>query len=314
MLVMTIDGYNKRSGSYHGTWSHTHGGGLGMSRPDPVETQIIDAIQQAQTARDGLDGIEAEHGRLSAQYLAGLDTFGTNANRAGQLFATRPDRYVGYRGHIDQLLTDAHNRMGAAARMDQRVQQTRQRYGDRPVTRGGGLPGQAYKNMGVLKDLNKRFRQLGLREMTRKERSDLYDTMVDLLDQLYNVFQDPDAPDFAQWRVLKRRIPQRGMKDTGGADLLAVALWRGINTLYKDPKGRTNALMLVVKAAKLTSGLLQNHLPFLQDMAQALGFPLTLEDGVTGMLGDRMMITDDGITVRPDPTMQAAQTMLQLGQ
>ena len=48
-------------------------------------------------------------------------------------------------------------------------------------------------------------------------------------------------------------------------------------------------------------------------MAPALGFSLTLEDGVTGMLGDRMMITDDGITVRPDPTMQAVEGMLQLG-
>ena len=284
-----------------------------MSRPDPVETQIIDAIQQAQTARDGLDGIEAEHGRLSDQYLAGLDTFGANANRAGQLFATRPDRYVGYRGHIDQLLTDAHDRLGAAARMDQRVQQTRQRYGDQPVMRGGGLPAQAYKNVGVLKDLSKRFRQLARGTMTRKDRSDLYDTMVDLLDQLYNVHQDPEAPENAKWSVLMRRIPNKGSKETGGNDLLAATVWRGIHALYNDPKGRMNALMLIVKAAKVSSALFLNHLTFLRQMAPALGFSLTLEDGVTGMLGDRMMITDDGITVRPDPTMQAVEGMLQLG-
>ena len=140
--------------------------------------------------------------------------------------------------------------------------------------------------------LNKRLRQLNKREMTRRERSDLYTDMLDLFDQLYNVFQDSSAPESAKWSVLVERIPNRGAKETGGSDPLAAAVWRGIQTLYKDPKGRTNALMLIVRAAKLSSGLFLNHLPFLREMATALGFPLQVEDGATGALGDRLDVTD----------------------
>ena len=99
--------------------------------------------------------------------------------------------------------------------------------------------------------------------MTRRERSDLYGDMLELFDQLYNVFQDPEAPEYAKWAVLVRRIPKRGAKDGGGNDMLAALVWRGIHALYKDPKGRTNALMLVVRAAKTGSALFLNHLPFL---------------------------------------------------
>ena len=60
--------------------------------------------------------------------------------------------------------------------------------------RGGELQKRVYSDLGALKSLNKRFRQLGSREMTRTERSELYSDILDLFDQLYNVFQDPDAP------------------------------------------------------------------------------------------------------------------------
>lgn len=38
--------------------------------------------------------------------------------------------------------------------------------------------------------------------MSRKERSDLYGDMIELLEQLYNVVVDPDAPESAKWSVL----------------------------------------------------------------------------------------------------------------
>ena len=172
--------------------------------------------------------------------------------------------------------------------------------GGMKLQRGGELKARVYSDLGALKSLNKRFRQLGSREMTRKERSDLYSDMLDLLLQLYNVFQDPGAPEYAKWAILVRRLPKRGAKDGGGSDMLAAAVWRGIHALYKDPKGRTNALMLVVRAAKLSSGLFLNHLPFLREMAAALGFPLQVEEGATGALGDRLDVTDaGGIRVRP---------------
>ncbi len=96
------------------------------------------------------------------------------------------------------------------------------------------------------------------------------------------------------------RIPKRGAKESGGNDMLAAIVWRGIHALYKDPMGRTNALMLVVRAAKTGSALFLNHLPFLREMAVALRFPLQVDEGATGGLGDRMDVTDDGgIRVRP---------------
>ena len=193
--------------------------------------------------------------------------------------------------------------------------------GGMKLQRGGELQKRVYNDLGALKSLNKRFRQLGSREMTRKERSDLYSDILELFDQLYNVFQDPDAPENAKWAVLVRRIPERGRKESGGNDMLATAVWRGIHTLYKDPKGRTNALMLIVRAAKLTSGLFLDHLPFLREMAAALGFPLQVEEGATGALGDRLDVTDaGGIRVRPPASAvssrerEAALGMVQLAQ
>ena len=191
--------------------------------------------------------------------------------------------------------------------------------GGMKLQRGGKLQEQVYSDLGALKSLNRRFRQLGSRKMTRRERSDLYGDMLELFDQLYNVFQDPDAPENAKWSALVRLIPDRGKTKSGGSDLLAAAVWRGIHALYKDTQGRTNALMLVVRAAKLSSGLFLNHLPFLREMATALGFPLQVEDGATGAIGDRFDVTDEGgIRVRPPTSAlnsrerEAALGMVQL--
>ncbi len=194
--------------------------------------------------------------------------------------------------------------------------------GGMKLQRGGQLQERVYNDLNALKTLSKRFRQLKSREMTRKDRSDLYADMLDLFTQLYNVVQDPDAPEYARWAVLVRLIPKRGLKDSGGNDLLAGVIWRGIHTLYTDPKGRTNALMLVVRAAKLT-GFFQSTqlLPFLREMSEALGFPLHLEPGVTGALGELMAVTDDGgIRVRRPASAvgsrerEAALGMVQLAQ
>eukprot|EP01046_Picozoa_sp_COSAG06_P066947 COSAG06_NODE_17125_length_959_cov_13.586047_1_plen_71_part_10 len=46
--------------------------------------------------------------------------------------------------------------------------------GGMKLQRGGKLQEQVYSDLGALKSLNRRFRQLGSREMTRKDRSDLY--------------------------------------------------------------------------------------------------------------------------------------------
>ena len=191
--------------------------------------------------------------------------------------------------------------------------------GGMKLQRGGKLQEQVYSDLAALKALSKRFRQLGSRKMTRRERSDLYGDMLELLEQLYNVVFDTDAPDSVKWSALVRLIPNRGKTESGGSDLLAAAVWRGIHALYKDPRGRTNALMLVVRAAKLSSGLFLNHLPFLREMATALGFPLQVEDGATGALGDRLDVTDEGgIRVRPPASAmgsrerEAALGMVQL--
>ena len=193
--------------------------------------------------------------------------------------------------------------------------------GGMKLQRGGKLQEQVYSSNAALKALSKRFRQLGSRKMTRRERSDLYGDMLELLEQLYNVVFDTDAPDSVKWSALVRLIPNRGKTESGGSDLLAAAVWRGIHALYKDPQGRTNALMLVVRAAKLSSGLFLNHLPFLREMAAALGFPLQVEEGATGALGDRLDVTDaGGIRVRPPTSAlssrerEAALGMVELAQ
>jgi hypothetical protein len=169
--------------------------------------------------------------------------------------------------------------------------------GGMKLQRGGELQSRVYSNIRALTALNKHIRSLERREMSRKERSDLYGDMIELLEQLYNVVVDPDAPESAKWSVLAGQIPKRGAKETGGRNPLAAAVWRGIETLYKDPKGRINALLLVVRAAKLTGFYKAGGAPvltFLREMSEALGFPLHLEAGVTGALGELMDVTDDG--------------------
>ena len=89
-----------------------------------------------------------------------------------------------------------------------------------------------YNDVNALKTLSKRFRQLKSREMTRKDRSDLYADMLDLFTQLYNVVQDPDAPEYARWSVLVRLIPKRGLNDSGGNDLLLRQCGRVVSYLY----------------------------------------------------------------------------------
>ena len=100
--------------------------------------------------------------------------------------------------------------------------------GGMKLQRGGKLQEQVYSDLGALKSLNRRFRQLGSRKMTRRERSDLYGDMLELLEQLYNVVFDADAPENAKWSALVRLIPDRGKTKSGGSDLLAAAVWRGI--------------------------------------------------------------------------------------
>ena len=51
--------------------------------------------------------------------------------------------------------------------------------GGMKLQRGGELQRRVYSDLGALKSLNKRVRQLSKREMTRKERSDLYSDMLD---------------------------------------------------------------------------------------------------------------------------------------
>ena len=163
------------------------------------------------------------------------------------------------------------------------------------------LPDQVNSNVHALKELSKRLRQLQRKEMTRKERSDLYGDMLQLIDQVYKrAFQDPEQPESAKWYVLAHRIPKRGSLETGGNNMLAANLWRGVNVLYRDPRGRKNALMLVVRLAKLSSALYVNYAPFLREMATALGFPLYVKEGATGAIGDVIDVTDDdGIRVGP---------------
>lgn len=188
--------------------------------------------------------------------------------------------------------------------------------GGMKLQRGGELQKRVYSDIGLLQSLSRRFRKLGSREMSRKERSDLYSDMLGLFDQLYNVFSDPDAPEYAKWSKLVSLIPKRGKKETGGHDLVAAVVWRGIQALYDDPKGRTNALMLVVRAAKLTGFYKMTYvLAFLREMSQALGFPLHVEAGVTGALGELMDVTDDGgIRVRrPGNTESSREREAALG-
>lgn len=150
--------------------------------------------------------------------------------------------------------------------------------------------------------------------MTRKERSDLYGDMLQLLEQIYNVpFQDPEAPKSVQWKFLVDLVPKRGSLETGGNNMLAANLWRGVNVLYRDPRGRKNALMLVVRMAKLTSWLLPSNIPFLREMATALGFPLYVEEGATGAQGGVIDVTDDdGIRVGP-PRVQRTRRSARSG-
>ena len=188
-----------------------------------------------------------------------------------------------------------------------------QGYADAPTQRGGNLPTEIYKNNTALKDLNKRIRKLAQSDMTRKERSDLYGDMQELLLQLYNIVFDDDAEKKDQWSQLVRTVPRRGLLDTGGNDLRANAVFRGIKALYDDPQGRMNALMLIVRTAKLTSALFISHLPFLREMADVLGFPLQIDEAASG-LNDFLDIQDGGIRVRPAGKERvAAQALLELG-
>lgn len=112
---------------------------------------------------------------------------------------------------------------------------------------------------------------------------------------------------------LVRTVPRRGRLETGGNDLRANALFRGIKALYDDPQGRMNALMLIIRTAKLTSALFISHLPFLREMADVLGFPLQIDEAASG-LNDFLDIQDGGIRVRPAGKERvAAQALLELG-
>ena len=40
MLVMTLNGYNKRSGGYHGTWFHPMQGGMKLQRGGELQERV----------------------------------------------------------------------------------------------------------------------------------------------------------------------------------------------------------------------------------------------------------------------------------
>ena len=118
----------------------------------------------------------------------------------------------------------------------------------------------------------------------------------------------------SDWSTVRSLLPQRGTDPSGGKNIVAGNLWRMLKLLYDDPKGRANALMLIVKAAKTTSALGQSHMPFLRAMSQVLDFALDVAPGSTGMQ-DNIDVSESGIVVRPargKRERQAAQALLEL--
>ena len=44
MLVMTLNGYNKRSGGYHGTWFHPMQGGMKLQRGGDLQKRVYNDL------------------------------------------------------------------------------------------------------------------------------------------------------------------------------------------------------------------------------------------------------------------------------
>jgi len=171
--------------------------------------------------------------------------------------------------------------------------------------------------MDRMKAMSKELRGLSRAELTRRQRSTIYENAVDIVDDLYDT--SAFGGDTAAWGRVRDALPHRGVGPSGGADITGKNLWRSIKILFDTPAGRANALMLVVKCAKVTSGLGRSHLPFLRQMAETLGFPLVIMAGSTGMADTFSVTEDGGIVVRAAAATVthaergAAEALLQLG-
>jgi hypothetical protein len=181
----------------------------------------------------------------------------------------------------------------------------------------GGAAAVPVGYMDRMKAMSKNLRGLSRAELTRRQRSTIYENAVDIVDDLYDT--SAFGGDTAAWGRVRDALPHRGVGPSGGADITGKNLWRSIKILFDTPAGRANALMLVVKCAKATSGLGRSHLPFLQQMAKTLGFPLVIMAGSTGMADTFSVTEDGGIVVRAAAATVthaergAAEALLQLG-
>jgi hypothetical protein len=181
----------------------------------------------------------------------------------------------------------------------------------------GGAAAVPVGYMDRMKAMSKELRGLSRAELTRRQRSTIYENAVDIVDDLYDT--SAFGGDAAAWGRVRDALPHRGVGPSGGADITGKNLWRSIKILFDTPAGRANALMLVVKCAKATSGLGRSHLPFLRQMAETLGFPLVIMAGSTGMADTFSVMEDGGIVVRAAAATVthaergAAEALLQLG-
>ena len=171
-----------------------------------------------------------------------------------------------------------------------------------------------YNDTSVMQAMSKRLRALQRSTLSRKDRSAVYDDAVLLIDSIYDKAAFGGREHRSDWSTVRSLLPRRGTDPSGGKNIVAGNLWRILKLLHDDPKGRANALMLIVKAAKTTSALGQSHMPFLRAMSQVLDFALEIAPGSTGMQ-DHIDVSENGIVVRPARGKRerlAAQALVEL--